>query len=290
MVKPFNDFVFENETGDLGVVKTNFGYHVIKITNQSPAVRKADLAIVQRQVVPSDATYQDIYSSSVQFRSEATSVEEFRDQYNEVGLTPRFATEFDKSTKDLPGLENAREIIRWAFENEEGTVSQIFDLSDKYIVAALTDVNHEGIAEFDDVKSEIEVIVSKQKKLEKVLETVQEQTGGLSDIQAISDALDQEVLEAENVRLVNPYINNVGLEPTVVAKAVVLNEGDLSEPFIGQNNVFVISVREKDVPEDLDVASAKFRLKYMMQSRVAFQGYEALKEHANIEDNRIRFY
>ncbi|MGC9341822.1 MAG: peptidylprolyl isomerase, partial [Bacteroidales bacterium] len=83
MVKPFNDFCFENETGDLGVVKTNFGYHVIKIEAQSPREKKAKLAIVEREVVPSDATYQDIYSSAVEFRSDASSLESIRSQYNE---------------------------------------------------------------------------------------------------------------------------------------------------------------------------------------------------------------
>lgn len=289
MVKPFDDFVFENETGDLGVVKTNFGYHVIKIVNQSPRVRKAKLAILERQVVPSDATYQEIYSNSVEFRSNATTLEEFREEYNTQGLTPRFATEFDKSTKDLPGLENARDIIRWSFENEEGTISQIFDLSDKYIVAALTDVNHEGIASFEDVRNEIEIIVAKQKKLEKVLEDVQEKTSELTSLDAIAEALNTEILQAENVRLANPYVNG-GLEPSVVVKAIILPEGELSEPFIGENNVFIIRISEKDIPENLDVASAEFRLKYMMESRVTFQGYEALREAANIEDNRIKFY
>lgn len=290
MVKPFSDFAFENETGDLGVVKTNFGYHVIKIINQSPRVRKVNLAVVERQVVPSDATYQTIYSNSVEFRSKATSLQEFREQYSEKGLTPRFATEFDKSTKDLPGLENAREIIRWSFENEEGTISQIFDLSDKYIVAALTNVNHEGIAPFEDVRNEIEVIVAKQKKLEKVLQEVKESISGLSGLDAVAEALNTEILEAEKVRLANPYINPAGLEPKVVSKAMIIPEGELSEPFIGENSVFLIEVTDKTIPEDPDVASAQFRLKYMLESRVAYQGYQALIENANIEDNRIRFY
>ncbi|MFW5821670.1 MAG: peptidylprolyl isomerase, partial [Bacteroidota bacterium] len=262
MVKPFNDFVFENETGDIGVVKTNFGYHVVKIENQSPQVRKAKLAIVERQVVPSDATYQDIYSNSVEFRSNASNLEEFREKYNELGLTPRFATEYGKNTKDLPGLENAREIIRWSFENEEGTISQIFDLSDKYIVAALTDVNHQGIASFEDVRNEIEIIVTKQKKLEKVLEQVREQTAGLTNLDEVAETLNAEIIEAESVKLSNPYVNPVGLEPKAVARAMVLPEGELSEAFTGENNVFIIKVTEKNIPENPDLASAEFRLKY----------------------------
>lgn len=290
MVKPFNDFCFENETGDLGVVKTNFGYHVIKIEAQSPREKKAKLAIVEREVVPSDATYQDIYSSAVEFRSDASSLESFRSQYNEKDLSPRFATDFQKNSKELPGLENSREIIRWSFENEEGTVSQIFDLSDKYVVAALTDVKEKGFADFESVRNEIEIAVSKQKKLEKVLEDTRPKIADMTDIMDVADALNLQTQQAEKVRLSNPYVNPIGLEPAVAVRAMNLETGELSEPFIGENAVFIIQVNEKEIPEDMDIASAEFRLKYMMESRVMYEGYEALRERADIEDNRIKFY
>ena len=140
MVKPFNDYVFNNNTGDLDVVKTNFGYHVIQIEAQSPKHKKAQLAIMERQVIPSDETYQTIYSNTVLFRSEATDLESFRKSYAEKMLNPRFATDFKKDITALQGLEDSREIIRWSFENENGSVSQIFDLNDRYVVAAITDV------------------------------------------------------------------------------------------------------------------------------------------------------
>jgi peptidyl-prolyl cis-trans isomerase D len=290
MVKAFNDFCFNNETGDMGVVKTNFGYHVIKIEAQSAKEKKAKLAIVQREVVPSDATYQDIYSRAVEFRSEATNLEKFRNQYNEKGLSPRFASDFQKNSKELPGLENSREIIRWSFENEEGSVSQIFDLSDKYIVAALTDVKEKGFADFESVRNEIEIAVSKQKKLQKVLKDAQAKLDGVNDITAAADALNAQTQQAEKVRLSNPYVNPVGLEPAVAARAMNLETGEVSEPFIGENAVFIVQVTEKDIPEDPDLESARFRMKYTMESRVMYQGYEALRKRADIEDNRINFY
>lgn len=290
MVTPFNDFCFEGETGDLDVVKTNFGYHVIRIENQSAERRKVKLAIVEREVVPSDATYQKIYSDAVGFRSEGTDLEKFRNLYTEKGLTPRFATEFPKDSKELPGLENSREIIRWAYENEEGSISQIFDLSNQYIVAALTNAKEKGFADFESVRSEIEVNVSKQKKLEALRVKMQEEITGLSDIESVASKMGLEVTRAEKVRLSNPFVNTAGLEPGLTAKAHELEVGTLSAPVKGQNGVFVLQVVEKDVPEEPDLAGAEFRLKYTMESRVAYQGYEALKEAANIVDNRIRFY
>jgi len=290
MEKPFNDFCFEGNTGDLGKVETRFGYHIVRIENQSPKIRKAKLAIVQREVIPSDETYQETYSRAVEFRSKGTNIEEFRDQYNEAGLSPRFATDFAKTTRDLPGLENSRPIIRWAFENEEGDISQIFDLSDKYIVAALTDVKHKGFADFESVRDEIEINVKKDKKLEKLVESTKDRVEGFTDLQQIADEFEAEISTANGVRLSSSFVQNIGLEPVLAAKAFELDEGTMSEPFKGMSAVFIIQVNEKSSPEELDIASAEFNLKRMMENRVFYQGYEALREKAEIEDNRIKFY
>jgi peptidyl-prolyl cis-trans isomerase D len=291
MVKPINDYCFNGNKGDLGVVKTNFGYHVIRIEDQSEKVRKAKLAILESQVTASDQTRNDIYSEAVQFNSNAGDIEGFRKLYAQKGLSPRFATDFAKDAKSLPGLENSREIIRWAFENEEGTISkEIFDLDEKYIVVALTDVKEEGIASLEDKTPEIEIEVRKDKKLEKLAAQMTEKLASVSEIDAAAVALDTEVKTAEAVRFSNPYVNMVGLEPAVVAKAFDNETDQLSGPIIGENGVFVIQITEKNVPEEFDISSAKFRMKYLYESRVNFQGYEALMEEANIKDNRIKFF
>jgi peptidyl-prolyl cis-trans isomerase D len=290
MVKPFSDAAFQNNKGDVVVVKTRFGHHIIKIDDQSQRVKKAKVAFMIRQVIPSDETYQTIYSQAVQFRANANNLDQFRNLYAESKLTPRFATDFQKDSKTLPGLEESREIIRWAFENEENAISQIFDLNDKYVVAALTDVKEEGIADFENVKTEVEIAVKKEKKLSKLAENVNSKIAGVNDIQDAASALNSEVSEAQKVRFVNPYVSGVGLEPNVVAYAFNMDVNSLSKAVEGENGVFVLSITDKTVPEELDLASAEFRLKYGIESRVTFEGYEALKDAAGVDDKRIRFY
>lgn len=290
MVKPFNDYCFQNDKGSVGVVKTNYGYHVIKIEDQSAKVKKAKLAIVERLVSASDETTQAIYSQAVQFGSEAKNIEEFRNLYAEMNLTPRFATDLSRDAKEIQGLQYSREIIRWSYENEENSISQIFDLNDKYVIAALTDVKEKGFTPLEDKEAEIEIAIRKQKKLEKLAADMDEKIGSANDIETAAGALETEINTAEKVRFSNPYVNMVGLEPDVVAAAYGMEIDQLSGPIIGANGVFVIQVTEKETPEELDVASARFRLNYQYESRVNYQGYEALIEKANIVDNRIKFF
>jgi len=290
MVKPFAEAAFTGKVGDVEVVKTRFGYHVLKIEEQSPKVKKAKLAILEREVIPSDETYQKIYSKAVEFRSKATSLEKFRNLCTKENISPRFASDIKRNTQTIPGLDNSHEVIRWSYENDENSISQIFDLTDQYVIAALTDVKEKGVAPLEDVKTEIEINLMKQKKLDKLADQVKEKIASATTIDDVASDLNTQVAEAAKVRFVNPFVNGVGLEPAVVASAFEMTENQLSAPIEGENGVFVINVTSRTIPENPDTQAAEFRLKYGLQSRVAYEAYEALRENADIVDNRIKFY
>jgi peptidyl-prolyl cis-trans isomerase D len=290
MVKPFNDACFNAKPGDVKVVKTNYGYHVIRLEAQSPMVRKVKVAFLEREITPSDETTQEIYSKAVSFAAASGNIDEFRNTCRKENITPRFASDINPADKTLPGLENAREIIRWAFENDEGAVSSIFDMSDKYIIAALSGLKQKGYASVESVKAEIEIALKKQKKLEKLAADIKTRTSSAGSIDEIATILGSEVSEATEVRFTNPYISNVGIEPAVVVHAFNLPAGSLSEPVIGENGVFVLTVNNIISPENPNVFSARLRLKYALDGRATYEGYEALKTSANITDNRIKFF
>lgn len=290
MEKTFSDPCFEGKAGDVTVAKTNYGYHIIKIEAQSPRVKKAKVAILEREVTSSDETNQDIYSKAVDFAAKSTDLAKFRLAYESAKITPRFAADFGPNETALPGLESSREIIRWAFENEQGKVSQIFDLSDRYIVAALTTVKEKGIAPLESVKDEIETALKKEKKMAKLASDMKSKIASASSIDAVASSLGAQVAEAQKVRFANPYVNTVGLEPVVVSKAFAMSNGQLSAPIIGSNGVFVIQINSIETPEQIDIASAEFRLKYGLSNRVSYEGYEALQERAEIQDQRIKFF
>jgi len=290
MEKTFSDPCFKGNAGDVTVAKTNYGYHIIKIDAQSPRVKKAKIAILEREVTSSDETNQEIYSKAVAFAAKSTDLAKFRLAYQTDKITPRFAADFGPNENALPGLESSREIIRWAFENKQGSVSQIFDLSDKYIVAGLTSVKNKGVAPLESVKAEIETALKKEKKMEKLASDIKTKIASATSIDAVAGALGTQASEAQKVRFANPYVNTVGLEPVVVSKAFTMSNGQLSAPIIGSNGVFVIQINSIETPAQTDLASAEFRLKYGLNNRVSYEGYEALQDKADIQDSRIKFF
>ena len=291
METEFNDACFENSTGDLVTATTQYGIHIIRIDDQSRPVEKVQVATIVHNVIPSNATDQEYYNRAVKFRSKATNLEKFEEQATEFGLDPRVVPTITKDQRTVPGLENPVEIIGWAFSAELEDVSNIFVLEDKYVVAALSEVNEEGYADLESVRSEIEVAVKKEKKGEKIGSEMEQKMDGATDLDAFAARENLSVGEASQVKFANAYVTGIGMEPFVVGASMHLPVDLMSGPFIGDNGVFLISVTNRNVPDEQgNMSASENRLQYSLQARTNYEAYNALVEHADVEDNRLKVF
>ena len=126
MVYEFNEFVINNPVGTLGVVKTPFGFHVIKVTDKTEPQPKARLAYLKHEITPSTKTYKDVFADANKFVIENRTYDAFNQAIEEQGLTKRSMPRMSKSTTTIAGIDNPREIVRWAFDKnrKEGDVSE----------------------------------------------------------------------------------------------------------------------------------------------------------------------
>jgi peptidyl-prolyl cis-trans isomerase D len=293
MVTEFNDACFENKTGDLVTAETSFGTHIIRIEDQSRAVRKMQVASIIRNIYPSDETNQDYYNRAVKFRGKATDLEKFTEQAREFGLDPRFAPNITRDQATIPGIEDPISIIKWAYSADVNSVSNIFSQSDeKYIVAVLTEAKEEGYAKLESVRAEIELAVKKEKKAEKLIMRLNEELAGVTDLSQYGIENNVNVGEALQVKFANTYVSGIGLEPYVVGAAMYLPQDQISKPLVGESGVFVLSVTnrtETPLEEEIDPA-VESRLKYSLESRSNFEAYNALLDAANVQDNRLELF
>jgi len=293
MVTEFNDASFENNKGDLVITESAFGTHLILIEEQSAPVRKVQVATVVRNIFASDETNQDYYNRAVKFRGKATDLEKFTEQAREFGLDPRFAPNITKDQQTIPGIEDPLQITKWAYTSEVHSVSNIFSQSDeKYIVAVLTEAQEEGYASLEDVRAEITLAVKKEKKAEKLVETLNTQLAGVSDLNQYGTANNENVGEATQIKFANTYVAGVGLEPYIVGAAMYLPVDQVSAPLVGESGVFVIAVtnRTEPAPAESESDAARTRLKFSLESRSNYEAYNALLDAAKVEDNRLDIF
>jgi len=289
MVKPFNDSCFLGKKGDKFIVYSQFGAHVVEILNQSKTTRKVKIATIVRIIEPGTKTYQAVYAKASKFGGTNRTFTAFRDAADKDGYTIRTAS-IKRDDKKIANLENPRQIIRWAYEAEEGTVSDIFELGDVFVVAALKSVQEEGDAPFANVSIDVEREVRKDKKAEYLTKQISEAKQNANTIQAVADKLNTPVKEAKGVTFAAYAIPGMGYEPNVQAYAVELPADKISLPIKGNRGVYSIVVKNIQKNENVNLANDKNALLRSYRSRVGYQLYDAIKEASDIVDNRSRFY
>ncbi len=288
MEQSFDAACFNNKKGEISVVETRYGFHILEVTERGKESKKAQVAILERKVVPSSHTTQLIYAKAAEFAGTNKTYDKFVAAANAQKLTPRYANNLLQNDRNIAGLESPREMVRWAFKNEKGTVSTVFEFGDLYVVGVITNIREEGIAPLKQVSDDVKVKVIREKKAEMLSQKVKDamKSGNIADV---ARSINSTVERAEKVSFSSYTLPSAGIEPAVIGTATTVAEGKLSGPVKGNAGVYVLAVTAS-TKEDGDLNSEKFRLSNMYQSRAYYEAFEALKTNANITDKRYNFY
>ncbi len=281
MVKPFNDFVFNNAVGKIGLVETDFGFHIINITDKQDGVR---LATLSRKIAPSEKTSEDIYTKATTFEMKAND-KTFDAAAKELKLTVAPVVKFKALDENVGALGNQRQIVRWAFGKEAkvGAIKR-FDIANLgQVIATVKKVNPKGLLSIEDAKIQVEPIVRNKKKAEMIKAKMK------GTIEAIAKANATTVQTATDLTMANPNIPNAGQEYKVVGIAFGTAANKTSGTIDGNSGVYVI--RTKVVVKAPTLSDLKpFIAKVKQQNANAANGVmAALKSDADIEDNRGSF-
>ncbi|WP_299207706.1 peptidylprolyl isomerase [uncultured Dokdonia sp.] len=282
----FRDYIVDNPKGSMDVVKTDFGYHVIEVTEQKNFQKAFKIASIAKEIVPSDKTISDIYTQTQKFEIAAGNGD-FEAVAIESAYNVRPVNNIGRMDENLPGEGSQRTIVQWAFE-EDAKVGDIkrFQVNNGYIVAQITRKVEEGLQRAEDASARVLPIIRKQKKAAQIKEKI---TGTTLD--AIAQNQNQTVKTSGALNMTSPNIAGAGDEPKVVGVAFGLNEGDISDPIEGERGVYVIKVTKKTeapVLENYGTYAAQQAQK--ARAAVTTKVIEALKAAADIEDNRGTFY
>ena len=285
MTPKFNDFAFGNPVGYIGLVETEFGYHIVKVDEKRDLVQIADLT---RAIEPSEETINTLFTDATKFEMAATSSENpFSDLAKENEYTVRPVNKVKEMDENLPGLGAQRNIVQWAF-NEDTEVGAIkrFNIDNGYAIVQLTGTYKEGLMAVEDASATVLPKIRKEKKAAKIILENKGKT-----MQEIASGNNTTISNATALTVKAPTIPGAGREPLVVGTAFAMEQGTTSELIKGETGVFKIEVTKKEEAPKLDnYATYAKNLQSSASSRVNSAVYDALKENSEIEDNRATFY
>ncbi len=287
MPSKFTESCFTGRTGNLIIAKDNYGTHLIEVLEKSKSLEKYKVAYLDRQITYSSRTYQNIFAQAGRFAAENSNYEQFDASASAENLSKRIADELQESTISIPGLENPRKLVKWAYNSEVGDVSDVFEFENKIVVATLTSIKKDGLKDLEDIRAEVETIVRNQKKSEILIEEI----SSYSSINEISSNYGSKIKSVQGLNFSSTQVPNLGDQPEFVGATFAVEEGQESEVFASKNAVFVLKV-DKVIPaaENSDFSNAKNSIINNLKSRSSYQVYQALVELFDVKDNRAKFY
>ena len=292
MVPEFDEYSFNQPVGSKGVVRTVFGYHVIDVLGQKDPKPAYKIAFLGKEILPGDAT---INNASLQ----ATKASAEKDSKNlasfaakngySVTKVPTIIKENDFS---VGSLQDARSLVRWAFESKTGAVSEVFNIGDQFVVATVDNIYKEGVQNAAAARSGSEVIIRKEKKADIIIKKI----GKNPTLEAAASAYGKQVSVAgqdSSLTMASQIINGLGQEAMVIGAAFNPEYKTKPSPaFAGTNGVYILKVnsiqaRPAASPE---IAAQQSASKITSLRNQSNSWYEGLKKLADISDKRSKHF
>ena len=291
MVKEFNDACFNANYKKYSLVKTQFGFHIIRVVNRSKNVKKYKIVYIDRNVLPSSQTFNTYYSKAAEFAGEILNTNiEFDSLVEKKNLAKRSDIKIKDDKENLSGLPNSREIVKWINKAKIGQISEVFQLENSFVVVYVKNHRKEGNIPLNQVRNSIISKLEETKKLNKIMHSFK----SCKDLNDIAQKSKLTVLTNKIANFSMPNINGIGNKPKLVGDIISKSRNKKfteTHSFLSENSVLFYEITfSNEVEEKTEYSSEKRSLLNKEISTSANSSYRALMEKANITDNRPLFY
>lgn len=282
----FANYLFFNKSGEISVVKTKFGYHIIRVDETKNTQEAYRLATFGKEIQPSQDTENAVFQDAETFALALSQGKNFDDVVKEKQLEAQPVIGLQVLEENIPGVGNQREIVQWAFNKENDLGSyQRFDVNGGYIVAVLTNKTEKGLMSAAKASQIVRPIIVNRKKAEMLKNKMNGTT--LDDIAKENNTI---VNTASTITLESPMLTGVGFEPIIIGAMSAAKENQVFTKVTGSRGVFAFKVVSRELPVALpNYDTFRKQIQAQRKTQTNFM-YEAIKKAANIEDNRGTFY
>ncbi|TCC94139.1 peptidylprolyl isomerase [Pedobacter frigiditerrae] len=289
MVPEFENAAFNGNTGDLKIIKSQFGIHILKIEKQVGSSKVVKLAYIEKSLAPSEKTRQTAYKKATAFLADVKG-DNFKDLAQKSGYTVALADKVTATQGFAPGLDNPRPLIKDAYAADKGDVlPTVYSMDNAYVVAHLTDVMPKGQLTLADVKKQIQPMVMNAVKAKMLTEKLNKALGG--SIDQVAAKLGKTAMPVQNMVFANPIIPGLAQENKVVGAVFGSQVGKVSKPIEGDKGVYVFTVQGFTNPAPMaNTFKQKETMILGVTQRSLGAAFQALQEKTEIKDNRVKFY
>jgi peptidyl-prolyl cis-trans isomerase D len=272
------------------LVETEYGYHIIEVT-ELPKSQTYKIATLELELIPSDATRNDIFRKADFYAANSGNMNEFTENAEKEGYRIIQANNVGAFDRNLNNLQGAREVIRWAFNDaSEGKVSSVFELDNSYIVATLKKKYEEGTASLDQVRAQVMTQVRNDKKAEMIKQSIQGKSS-LEDMKAVYPN-EASLNNTSDLKMSASVLPGVGFAPKAIGAAFGLkNPGEISQPIHEDVGIIILKLNSiTPASEIADYSGYQRQVTTNASQRTAYMIMMALEDLADVKDYRYKFF
>ncbi|MEJ7556746.1 MAG: SurA N-terminal domain-containing protein [Pedobacter sp.] len=291
MVPEFENAAFNGAVGDLKVVTSQFGVHLLKIEKQIGNSKVAKLAYIEKNLMSSSKTKDAAYKKASIFLNQVKEGN-FSAVAQKSGYTVGVADKIGPSQGYAPGLDNPRQMIRDSYDADKGEVlDQVYQMDNAFVVARLTDVRPKGTLPLEAVKKEIEPMVRIAVKGKMLKEKMDKALAGAGNLNQVAQKIGKPVMPIQNMVLANPVIPGAAQENKFVGTVFGSQPGKLSKTVVGEAGVYAFVTDGFVNPAPLaNTYKQKEAMMQLTTQRSLGSAFQALQDKSDIKDNRVKFY
>lgn len=277
------------KVGEPFKLKTQYGTHVVLVTEQSEPVEMKQVAILEKEAVAGKETINSYYSRANKFAAAAAgNYNNYRKAVDTIGVYSHPVNNMLESSNRLGTIENAKEVTRWVFDNKVGSVSPIMTIDNNYfVIATVKQIHKEGTATLAEVSPTIRQQLYSEKMSEKRCAEVAEKIKGLADLDAVAEALGASVSTKDGVAFSS--LTSQGMDPKFIGALSQAPEGKVCGPVAGLTGVYVFQVTGRDTGSFYTEDDANNR-EDQINSYLTQMILPVMMQDKNVKDNRARFY
>ena len=277
--------VFDAKVGEPYVLNTQYGTHVVLVSQKTKPVLKKQVAIFEKTALASKETFNDYYSQANNFATIAGGTYDGYKRAIDTTKVYSFPLTITEATANYGAVENAKEVTRWVFDAKAGKASNIITVDNKYFfVVALKVINKEGYAPIKKVAIQIQEKLYSDKLQEASARDVAEKIAGAKTIEEVAERLGVEVQHRDALSL-----GSSGVEPALIGAISSAKDGEIYGPVAGVMGSYVISVSNRETGSFYTEDDAK-NLSLQKNQYLAQMILSVMQEYDNVKDNRERFY
>ncbi len=293
MVPEFNKYCFEKPVGSRGVVRTQFGYHIIELLGQKGASPAYKIGFLAKEIYPSEETINNASNNAVKLSAEkdAKKLEAYLQKNGLQKISvPTLIKENDAS---IGQMQDARQLVRWVFEAKKGDVSDPMPVGDQFVVATVDKIYEEGTQDVETARPLAENTIREEKKAAQIISAL----GANPTLESAAAKYSKAIIMTgadSSITFKAQIIDSIGNEPKLIG--AIFNKANLNKvaaPVAGKAGVFVFkvnSVGEKAPDPNEDKVQMRLQQTVALRNQAVSNWFEGLRKKATIKDNRSKFF